>query len=349
VRADVLKTLSIQRSALHYVVAVMLTIGLFTNVYARIISETEPNDSFASATVIECGDTVQCADLALLQSDFYRMNVPGGDSVYFTTFPCQTDVNTTIILYDSLYQLIDLNLDSGVGSYSMLGVFAQFNQTCYLQVFMTQGTPGDYSLSFVCQTQSNSGHATCAEARPVTFWPYYNESTTLGAGNEMGTPAPDVYYTFTPPTAGDFLVRVCSGSFDSRAQLFGFCTGDLMDDASDGTCQLGADLYLFGLTTRTYFLVVEGTSANQFGEFTLEIDAVFQECPVPQNLLLFTVAGLPFLDWQDVPEADYYLVEQSTSALGPYEALATTTQTFWQDNTGYALNARFYRVRSVCQ
>ncbi len=322
---------------------------LCSTALARIVSESEPNDFFDDANDIECGDTVQCANLGLLQPDFYRLVIPGGDSVYITSFPCQADVNTTIVLYDSLYQLLGIDLDSGLGSYASLGWFAQFNQTCYLQVFCTQGPGGDYSLTVTCETQNNSGHALCSTARPVTFWPYYDESSTLGAGNEMGTAAPDVYYTFSPPTSGDFLVQVCSAAFDSRVQLFGFCTGELMDDASDGTCQFGADLYLFGLTTRTYFIVVEGMSASQFGEFTIEINPILQECPAPLELVLFTVGGLPFLDWQTVPEADYYLIEQSSSAAGPFEALATTTESFWQDNLGFALATRFYRVRSICQ
>ena len=122
-----------------------------------------------------------------------------------------------------------------------------------------------------------------------------------------------------------------------------------MDDASEGICQLGADLGLYGMQAGTYWLLVEGTAANQFGEFTIEVFPILQECPVPQQLMIFNVGGAPFLDWLDVPEADYYAIEQSQLSEGPYEILAITTDSFWQDPIGYGLTKRFYRVRAVCE
>lgn len=65
---------------------------LCSTALARIVHESEPNDFFDDANDIECGDTVQCANLGLLQPDFYRLVIPGGHSVYITSFPCQADV-----------------------------------------------------------------------------------------------------------------------------------------------------------------------------------------------------------------------------------------------------------------
>lgn len=322
----------------------------FASAQARIVSESEPNDGFAEADSIACADTVECAHLDSMSGDFFRLVVPGGDSVYFRTLPCVGDENTVILLYDSTFALLGINDNSGPGLFSTLGVFLQVNQLCYVQVVdPTRSSTGPYTLIVECVAFEYSSNGLCSNARPVTFFPYYDEGSTFGAGNEVGTPSPDVYYELTLATPGDVFVRVCSDAFDSRVQMITHCVGGLMDDASEGECQLGADLFLFGLSAQTYYIMVEGTTASQFGDFTIEISPVLQPCSVPLELLLFTVGELPFLDWLDVPEADYYLIEQASSGEGPFEALAVTNESFWQDPTGYILAKRFYRVRSICE
>lgn len=334
---------------MRYVCLILLFAS--ATVFARIVHESEPNDHFTTADSIACGDTVECAHLDISEGDFYRLTVPGGDSVYFRTLPCEgSNEDTYILLYDSNYGLIAYNDDSGPQEFSTLGVFLPFNQLCYVQVVDPAGnSTGGYDLAVHCQFVPSGPNDLCSQARQVTFWPYYDEGTTFGAGSEIGTAAPDVFYQFTLATPGDIFVQVCSPGFDARVQVLLACGSGLMDDASEGTCELGADLYSFGLQTQTYYLLVEGTSAGQFGEFTIEISPVLGECPTPQELKIFDVGGLPFLDWLDVPEADLYLIEQASNGQGPWEALDLTPETFWQDPVGFGLTRRFYRVRSICE
>lgn len=319
-------------------------------VHARIVSEQEPNNGFAQANLIECGDTVLCAHLDISDGDFFRLFVPGGDSIYFRTFSCGTNENTVILLYDSTYALLGINDDSGPGEFSALGAFLPFNQLCYLQVVDPSGSStGGYTLTVECMTLQSGPHDLCSAARPVTFFPYYDESSTFGAGSEIGTASPDVFYQLSLATPGDVFIRVCSDGFNARVQLILFCVGGLMDDSFEGNCEQGADLSVFGLQAQTYYIYVEGTAANQSGEFSIEIIPLLQNCPAPQNLIIFSVGGFPFLDWPEVPEADYFLIEQANGGEGPFEALATTTESFWQDPLGFALTRRFYRVRSICE
>jgi len=329
----------------------LLILLLLTSAQARIVSETEPNNDFPQSNWIACGDTVECAHLDISDGDFYQLTVPGGDSVYFRTNSCNgSNENTFILLYDTTHALLGYNNDSGPGQFSTLGVYLQANRFCYLQVVDPDGqSTGAYTLTIECYTQSSGPHGLCSNARPVTFFPYYDESSTFGGGDEIGTPAPDVFYELSLPTAGDVFVQVCSDAFDARVQLLTHCGGGLMDDASEGTCQLGADLGLYGWPAGTYWLLVEGTAANQFGEFTIEVSPILQECPVPQQLMIFDVGGSPFLDWLDVAGADYYAIEQSQLSDGPYDIVAITPETFWQDPIGYGLTRRFYRVRAVCE
>ncbi len=329
----------------------LLILLLLTSAQARIVSETEPNNDFPQANWIACDDTVQCAHLDISDGDFYKLIVPGGDSVYFRTLPCNgSDENTFVLLYDSTHALIDFNNDSGPLRFSTLGVFLPVNQLCYLQVVDPAGqSTGAYNLIVECLSVHSGSNDLCSNARPITFWPYYDEGSTTGAGSEIGTNSSDVFYQLSLATPGDIFVRICAPAFNARVQLLLACGTGLMDDSDEGICGLGADLFIFGLQAQTYYLLVEGISASQFGEFTIEVSQVLQECPVPQQLQIFTVGGAPFLDWLDVPEADYYAIEQSQVSEGPYDIVAITTNSFWEDPIGYGLNRRFYRVRSVCE
>lgn len=318
---------------------------------ARIVHESEPNDHFTTADQIACDDTVECAHLDISEGDFYRLTVPGGDSVYFRTLPCEgSNEDTYILLYDSTYSLIAYNDDSGPQEFSTLGVFLPFNQLCYVQVVDPAGnSTGGYNLVVQCQFVPSGPNDYCSNARQVTFWPYYDEGSTFGAGHEIGTPAPDVFYQFTLATPGDIFVQVCSEAFNARVQVLLACGSGLMDDADTGECGLGADLYSYQLQAQTYYLLVEGTTANQFGEFSISIEPLLQPCPEPTELKIFDVGGFPFLDWIDVAEADFYLIEQAPNGQGPFESLDLTTESFWQDPLGFSLTRRFYRVRAICE
>ncbi|MCB9357418.1 MAG: hypothetical protein H6505_02505 [Calditrichaeota bacterium] len=328
--------------------ALLLILAISSN--ASILSESEPNNTFAQANFMQCGDTVLCAHLDGHATDFFRFLLPAGDSVYIRTFSCGDDEDTFIVLYDSLFNLLAVDDNSGPGAFSTIAVFPTVTQMCYLQLFDPTGqSTGPYSLTLECTHVQSGPHDLCANARPITFFPYYDESTTFGAGSEGGTAAPDVFYRLSLATPADIFIQVCSEFFDARVQILLQCVSGYMDDASDGSCMQGADLYSYQLEARDYLIIVEGTSATQYGEFSIEVNPVFAECPAPDSLILFTVGDMPFLDWPDVPDASYYLIEGALSGEGPFEAITTTTQSFWQDNTGYAVPRRFYHVRSICQ
>lgn len=324
--------------------------GFCSSAFARLVSEHEPNDGFATATPIACGDTVLCAQGDQNSGDFYSLIVPGGDSTYFRTFHCSIDMNTTVLLYDSSQNLIAYNDNGGPGNYSDLGVFLTQNQRCYLQVVDPgHAFPSDYTLTVSCLFPSVGPHDICSSARQINFFPYYDESSTAGCGSEGGIPSPDVFYQLSLATPGDVYIQVCSEFFNSRVQILSGCVTGFMDDSDAGECQQGADLLSFGLQAQTYYIMVEGTSASQFGDFSIEVRPYLAECPPPTNLKIFNAGGFPLLDWDADPDVNLFLIEQAPDGHGPFEALATTPETFWQDPLGFALTRRFYRVRSVCQ
>jgi hypothetical protein len=209
----------------------------------------------------------------------------------------------------------------------------------------TQDT--SYSLFCDCRTPAPEDFDLCETARVAPGLPYYDEGDTFGRANNAGTLAPDVFYRFTQPVASDLRIEVCSEFFDARVQMLGSCIGNFMDDASDG-CQLGATLFAFGIAPGDYYILVEGTSLLEAGEYSLEIEPFFPECPAPEQTVLFNIGGLPSLDWQDVAEASYYLIRQSANSEGPFQNLDTTFISFYQDPAGFAAPVRFYQVHTVC-
>ncbi|MCC6475968.1 hypothetical protein IT157_02845 [bacterium] len=333
---------------LSLVIAVLLVIA--SVVRPAIVFESESNNDFALADVIQCGDTVQCAGLdAMGSGDFYRFALPPGDSTYLTTFACGASCNTFICLYDASFNLLSADDNGGVGEFSRIGYFCQTASDYYAQVFRAGGGDGSYSLSLDCISREVGDHDLCSSARDVSFLPYYDEGTTTGALSEAGTAAGDVFYHFSRPYQGNVLVQICSEFFDSRVQLLTHCVGGFGDDSDMGTCQLGADLTLFALQEGDYFLLVEGTSAPQMGDYSIEVSFAVPPCPTVAGLVLGRVGGLPFLDWPTYSEADYYFVEQSTNVDGPFEGLAISYDSYYTDSTGFLQQKRFYQVRAICQ
>jgi hypothetical protein len=329
--------------------AILTIFLLVTLAHSAIVFESEPNNGFALADQLQCGDTVQCAGLdALGGGDFFRFYLPPGDSIYLTTFACGTACNTAICLYDAAFHLLATDDNGGDGDFSRVGYFCVTAGEYFAQVIRAAGDDGGYCFALSCLSHPPGDHDLCAAARDVTFLPYYDEGTTTGAGSEAGTAAPDVFYHFSMPYQGNVLVQVCSEFFDSRVQLLSHCVGGFGDDSDAGTCQEGADLTLFALQAGDYYLLVEGTSAPQYGDYSIEVSFALPPCPTVEGLVLGRVGGMPFLDWPTYTEADYYLVEQAASVDGPFEGLAIAYDSYYTDSTGFLTQKRFYQVRAIC-
>jgi hypothetical protein len=204
-----------------------------------------------------------------------------------------------------------------------------------------------YNLICNCRSPEPENFDFCETARVIPQLPYYDEGDTFGRADNGGTPAPDVFYQFTQPILSDIQIEVCAEFFDARVQILGGCLHDFMDDASTG-CQLGATLTSYGVAPGEYYIMVEGTSQFEAGQYSIYVQPSFPECPSPEQVVVFDIGGLPSLDWLDVPEADYYLIRQSTTADGPYQNLDTTFISFYQDPAGFAAQTRFYQVQTVC-
>lgn len=323
---------------------------MFPQLSAAWIQENEPNDLFSQANPAQCGDTVYCGFLSSVSdADNFRFLGVSGDSVILLTFSCDgSETNTLLVLYDEQNSVLAVNDNGGPQEFSQIR-FA-FNHTAdYVARVVRAGPSPDstYNLWISCPHPPPEDYDLCETARVIPSLPYYNEGSTQGQTSQAGTPSPDVFYTFFNSVVGDYSFVVCADLFDARVQIYGGCIHDAWDDANQG-CNLGAELTSYSLAPGPYWIMVEGTAANELGNFSLEVFMELPECPPPANVTLSQVGGFPFLDWSEPSGPSYYHVWRGSTPDGEYENAGTAFTTSFTDSTGFSSSRRFYYVTSVC-
>ncbi|RPH94362.1 hypothetical protein EHM69_07630 [candidate division KSB1 bacterium] len=290
-------------------IAILVWLFVFWPILATAaISESEPNNLFAEADPVQCGDTVVCAILSSIYDvDHFRFDVYSGDSIIAMTFDCAgSETNTLMVLYDNRDSVVAVNDNSGPGMFSRIVYRATYTGYYIVRVIAVV-LEGDsaYNLQVYCPQYSTEDYDVCATARIIPSFPYYHEGTTRGMRDDCrGTAAPDVFYKFHNPAVSNMFITVCSDSFDARVQILGRCCGDFWDDASEG-CGLGAELVSFSLAEGDYWIIVEGMAANQTGAFSIEVVAQMPGCPTPGPVVLATIGGYPFLGWPEATGHSY--------------------------------------------
>jgi hypothetical protein len=253
-----------------------------------------------------------------------------------------------MVLFDERDSILVVDDNSGPMWFSEIRYRAPAAADYVVRVLKHPSTPdSSYNLFFDCPAYLPEDYDLCESARIISALPYYDEGTTLGMTSQCGTAAPDVFYRLTLPGGSNLFVTVCTETFDARVQMLGRCYGDYGDDADEG-CGLGAELLCFGLPEGEYYILVEGVSAGQVGNFTIDVDAALPGCPEPQPLILGRVGDYPLLDWPQFTSPSYYVIWYALSADGPWEHLGVSFFTYFIDSTGYADARRFYKVTAVC-
>jgi hypothetical protein len=337
------------RCAGRYVTLLFAALSL-ARVCPAFVQEHEPNDLWAQANAVVCGDTVVCGTLPGNDTDAFRFGVMAGDSIVLTTFACDgSHTNTLLALCDPDDSLLTVNDYGGQEAFAGVHWRASESGDYTVYVYRHPATPDcTYSLLVNCPHFVPEAYDLCTTPRLVPGFPYFEENgTTRGMTSQCGNASPDVFYRFQNPATATLRVQVCTNQFDARVQLVQGCCTDYLDDASTG-CGLGATLVTYNLPPGEYNVLVEGTTAAAAGPFSLEITAELPPCPAPGPVVLATIGGYPFLDWPELDGPSYYVVWQSPSVDGIWEHVGTTFFTYFVDSTGYTASRRFYHVTAVC-
>jgi hypothetical protein len=318
--------------------------------FATRVIESEPNNDLSHPNAVVCGDTVVCGMLRpYYDLDYYRCFVNRGDSLVCTTFDCNgSRTNTFMALFDDQDSILATDNESGPNQFSCIRYGVTRSGYYTVRVMMMQNSvDSTYNLAVECRLLVPEDYDDCSTPRIISSLPYYDEGTTYGMTNQMGTPAPDVFYAFHNPVMGNIFIEVCTDIFDARVQLLGNCLNNYLDDANEG-CGMGAILPVYYLSPGDYLLMVEGMSALQSGDFSISVSAEFPACPKPDSVVITAIGGLPFLDWPEVNGPMYYIIWQATNPDGPWEHLGTSFFTYYVDSLGFSASKRYYRVTSVC-
>jgi hypothetical protein len=314
------------------------------------VTESEPNNTPAQADIIQCGDTVYCAVLdGLGDLDHFRFAAVANDSLVVFTESCGDSLtNTVLVLFDDRDSLLAVNDNGGGWDFSLIRYRALYSGDYVVRVLRQSFEDSAYTLVLECPRSAPEAYDSCSSPRIIPSLPYSDSGSTRGMADDCrGVAAPDVFYKFHNPVVSHVIVTVCSNPFDARVQLMTRCCGGFLDDADTG-CVNGASMTCLNLPVGDYYLMVEGTQAQQVGEFTIEVEAITPGCPEPGPVVLTTIGGYPFLDWPEVPGPSYFIVWQTTSLSSDWEHLGVAFATYFVDSTGFAGTRKFYRVTSVC-
>lgn len=312
--------------------------------------EQEPNDDFDQANSVACGDTVYCATLDPPgDRDFFHFIGQADDTLVAFTFDCEgSTTNTFLTLFDSTEQSLASNDNEGGTIFSRIEYGLPYDGPYFLRVLEVEAFfDTSYCLGLECKGQSVAPHDSCIHARVVDAIPYQDASSTVGCGSECLVDSPDLWYFFYNPVQRTLIFSVCMTNFQAHVQVMGGCCEQLGDDSEDG-CGDGAILIVPDMEAGDCYIIVEGIDASEAGEFVFQVNGETEPCPEPTELTLGTVGGYPFLFWEAVAGADFYIIWQSIDPDDAYEHVGTTTESYWTDSTGYSGTRRFYRVTAFC-
>jgi hypothetical protein len=120
-----------------------------------------------------------------------------------------------------------------------------------------------FTLSSICNDE-------CTGSTPVSVGDTITGDTT-DATDSGNNPSNDLWYSFTGDgVQEDITVSLCGSSYDTYLRIFDSCTGEQIY-FNDDSCGLQSEITLTSDGTTTYYIMVEGWSANS-GVFTMNIN-----------------------------------------------------------------------------
>jgi hypothetical protein len=130
----------------------------------------------------------------------------------------------------------------------------------------------------------------CGTAATITSLPFVSSGNTCLGGNGYGNAAPDTFYKYTVPAAGETLsIGLCESTFDTYLRVWRPC-GVTQLSSNDNSC--GTASYLSNyFTAGDLWIQVEG-AGNNCGEYTLHVEHVY---PPRQCGTAATIPSLPFV------------------------------------------------------
>jgi len=279
---------------------------------------TAPNDECTSAILLAAGSgsvafsTANASDSGADASCGFGANAdvwyewtPAASGAWRFTTCGQTNYNSRIAIFSScagseiacnddapgcagLSSRIDLpGMLSGTSYWICVGGYNAASGSGTLDILPLMPPPGDDCSGATALTLGANPVSTdqaTASAVLASGLPPFVDNTTADTACEDLDGAPedldiDVFYTFTPPVSGPYLLSTCNmNAYDTQLAIYsGSCAAPVALACNDDGpgCGLGSDLRVSGLTAGVTYLVQVGAFApGQSGTATLDVGLV---------------------------------------------------------------------------
>lgn len=255
------------------------------------VAEVEPNNSLATAQLLECGNVLRPASIAVStprDTDYVKFTVTAGTVITVGTDADGTSGqvgDTRIRLFDANGATLATDDDSGPGLYSLITFTATYTGTYYAGFAAYGSQTGSYKGFVSCQTpQPPPANDQCAGAIFIECGNVNlsgstqfanNDYTPLASGlggctgySELGR---DVVYVINAG-GGDSVNLTYTSAADGSIYLITNCASPTT------SCVAGADATLAGQpevlsytfpSTGVYYLILDSYGANTGGAWTL--------------------------------------------------------------------------------
>ncbi|MBV1922404.1 MAG: T9SS type A sorting domain-containing protein [Flavobacteriaceae bacterium] len=241
------------------------------------------NDECADAIAINCGDVIVGETLTATDSganaapDVFYTYTGSGLEEDLTLSLCDggTDYDSFIRVYEDCTLAVEIiSNDDSCGLQSQLTFESDGTSTYYIMIEGFAANSGNFSLELSCIAidPNEPDNNDCIDAIALLCDETVTGSTEF-ATDSGGNDAPDVYFSYTGTGIPEVIyLSLCDGgtNYDSWLRVYDDC--DLNNElySNDDSCGLQSEITFVSDGTATYFIMVEGFSAN-FGDFSLEM------------------------------------------------------------------------------
>ncbi|MBA5628628.1 GEVED domain-containing protein [Moheibacter lacus] len=223
-------------------------------------------DQWPSSTFVpSCSGVVEVITTAGWAGEYSKVQVTAGTEYIFSS-SVATDF-ITIADEDE-----DIAFATGTGSVTwtspvdqVIRFYTHLNEDCEIE---------EVSRSRAVQCgdiQPPPANDDCADAIALACGES-DSGSTVGATDSGGNTAGDVFYSFTGTGSSELVtVSLCGSSFDTYLRVYTDCTLATEVAVNDDSCDLQSELTFTSDGTSTYYIMVEGFSAN-VGDYVIEVN-----------------------------------------------------------------------------
>lgn len=259
------------------------------NVVMADVAEVEPNNSLATAQLLNCGDVLRPATIsAASDTDYVTFTATAGTIMTIGTNADGTTGQLTdsrIRLFNASGAVLASDDDSGPGAYSLITFTATYTGTYYVGIAgYSSSYTGTYQAFINCQVpQPPPANDQCAGALPIECGAIALSGSTQFATNDYSPSATTGGCTGYPAVGKDvvYILNVAGGdsldvSYTSVADGSIYLITDCANPTT--TCVAGADDTVAGQAetlgftfpaSGVYYLVLDNYGTGAGGSFTL--------------------------------------------------------------------------------